>query len=108
MIKNTNRPGGAKFIHEIYEEGLQYIKDRRDGRIRSFKTPWLGLNEATLNGLEWGSLLTIGARPGQGKTLMVGQILRESYKHNPDQHFNILEFQFEMGPKFCCSDWFRL
>jgi len=99
MIKNTNRPGGAKFIHEIYEEGLQYIKDRRDGRIRSFKTPWLGLNEATLNGLEWGSLLTIGARPGQGKTLMIGQILRESKLNNPLQDFNILEFQFEMGPK---------
>jgi replicative DNA helicase len=103
MIKNDSRPGGAKFIHEIYEEGLQYIKDRRDGRIKSFKTPWIGLNDATLNGLEWGSLLTIGARPGQGKTLMVGQILRESYKQNPDQHFNILEFQFEMGPKQSAS-----
>jgi replicative DNA helicase len=103
MIKNDQRPGGARFIHEIYEEGLQYIKDRRDGRIKSFKTPWMGLNEATLNGLEWGSLLTIGARPGQGKTLMVGQILRESYKQNPDQHFNILEFQFEMGPKQSAS-----
>lgn len=92
-------PFGAKDYSEVLLEGLQYIDDRRQGRIKSFKTPWTGLNHAGIGGLEWGSMLTIGARPGAGKTMIVSQILRESRIHNPDQDFSILEFQFEMGDK---------
>ena len=84
---------------EILEEGLQYIEDRRAGKIKSFKLPWDGLNNLGIGGLEWGSMLTLGARPGAGKTMFVSQILRESKVLNPTQEFNILEFQFEMGPK---------
>jgi len=92
-------PFGAKNMSEVLQEGLRYIEDRRTGRIKSFKTPWTGLNFAGIGGLEWGSMLTIGARPGSGKTMIVSQILRESRIHNPDQDFSILEFQFEMGDK---------
>ena len=92
-------PFGAKNMSEVLQEGLQYIDDRRTGRVKSFKTPWTGLNYAGIGGLEWGSMLTIGARPGMGKTMIVSQILRESRIHNPDQDFSILEFQFEMGDK---------
>jgi replicative DNA helicase len=97
MIKTVDRPGNAKYYDEILTDGLTYIDDRRKGRITSFRTPWKNFNEATLNGLEWGSLFTIGARPAQGKTLMVSQILREAHINNPTQDFNILEFQLEMG-----------
>lgn len=96
---SIERPYGARKISEIYREGLQYVDDRRRGRIKSLITPWPGLNRAGVNGLEWGSLVTIGARPGSGKTLIVSQILREARKLNPGQDFNILEFQFEMGAK---------
>jgi replicative DNA helicase len=92
-------PFGAKDYSEVLVEGLQYIDDRRSGRVKSFKTPWTGLNHAGIGGLEWGSMLTIGARPGSGKTMIVSQILRESRIYNPDQDFSILEFQFEMGDK---------
>ena len=98
-----DRPFGLRLYSEVLEEGLQYIDDRRHGRIKSFKTPWVGLNRAGVNGLEWGSLITIGARPGAGKTMIVSQILRESRINNPDQQFNILEFQFEMGAKQSAS-----
>lgn len=93
------RPYGLKFHHETLDEGLQYIEDRANGRIKSFKTPWTGLNNASIGGLEWGSLITIGARPGAGKTMVVSQILREARRQNPQQDFNILDFQFEMGAK---------
>lgn len=93
------RPYNLKFHHEILTEGVTYIEDRAAGRIRSFKTPWAGFNNATIGGLEWGSLLTIGARPGAGKTMIVSQILREAKRCNPHQDFNVLEFQFEMGAK---------
>lgn len=90
---------GAKPYSEVLEEGLRYIEDRRQGRIKSFRTPWNGVNKAGIGGLEWGNMLTIGARPGAGKTMIVSQLLRESRIHNPTQDFSILEFQFEMGDR---------
>lgn len=98
-LPQKDRPFGIKTYVEILEEGLQYIEDRRIGKIKSLSLPWDGLNKMGVGGLEWGSMLTIGARPGAGKTMFVSQILREAKYLNPTQDFNILEFQFEMGPK---------
>jgi replicative DNA helicase len=103
QIPKKDRPFGIKSYIEILEEGLQYIEDRRQGKIKSLKLPWSGLNTSGVGGLEWGSMLTIGARPGSGKTMFVSQILREARILNPTQDFNILEFQFEMGPKQTAS-----
>jgi replicative DNA helicase len=102
-LPQKDRPFGIKTYVEILEEGLQYIKDRQSGKIKSLSLPWTGINNAGVAGLEWGSMLTIGARPGSGKTMFVSQILRESKTLNPTQNFNILEFQFEMGAKQTAS-----
>ena len=91
------RPFGFKFHWEVMQTGIKNVDDRRHGRIKSFRTPWQSINEAVSNGFEWGSLITIGARPGSGKTMFVSNLLRESKNLNPDQEFNILEFQLEMG-----------
>lgn len=88
---------GRKSYVSVLNKGLRYIEKRRNGDIKSLRTPWPGFNSAGIAGLEWGSMLTIGARPGAGKTMIVSQILREAHRLNPDQQFNILEFQFEMG-----------
>jgi len=93
------RPFGAKLYSEILEKGLAYVKDRMEGKVKSFKTPWATLNDSGLNGVDWGSMITIGARPGSGKTMLVNQILYESKTNNLGQDFNILEFQFEMRPE---------
>ncbi len=102
-LPQNERPFGIKSYAEILEEGLQYIEDRQSGKIKSLSLPWTGLNNAGVAGLEWGSMLTIAARPGSGKTMFVSQILRESKYLNPTQAFNILEFQFEMGAKQTAS-----
>ena len=47
-----------------YNSALKYIKARRNGEISSFKTPWLKVNEAGVNGFEWQSMILIGGRPG--------------------------------------------
>lgn len=99
MSEQKERLYGARKYSEILTETAKYVDDRRKGNIKSLLTPWPGLNKAGVNGIEWGSLITIGARPGAGKTLIVSQILREARKLNPGQDFNILEFQFEMGAK---------
>lgn len=99
IIDPNKLPYSGRFYSNILAEGLQNVEDRAAGRIQSVKTPWPGFNMAGINGLEWGTLLTIGARPGSGKTLIVSQILKEAHDLNQGQHFNILEFQFEMGAK---------
>jgi len=90
---------GCRSYVSVLEEGLTYIEKRMTGEIKSLKTPWPGFNQAGVGGLEWGSMLTIGARPGAGKTMIASQIIREAHRLNPDQKFNIVEFQFEMGAK---------
>jgi replicative DNA helicase len=99
LITQKDRPFGIKTYVEVLEEGLKYVNDRRDGKIKSFRLPWQGLNKLGVDGLEWGSMMTVGARPGAGKTMFISQILREAHAQNKTQSFNILEFQFEMGPK---------
>jgi len=96
-MSNEERPFGFKYHWEVVEKAIKNIDDRRHGRIKSFVTPWQGINDATIGGFEWGSLITIGARPGAGKTMMISNLLRDSKQLNPNQEFNILEFQFEMG-----------
>lgn len=103
ILFEKERPFGAKLYSEILDEGLKYVKDRKAGSIKSFRLPWQEINKLGVGGLEWGSMLTVGARPGAGKTMFVSQIIRESKLNNPTQDFNILEFQFEMGPKQVAS-----
>jgi replicative DNA helicase len=89
---------------EGFLEALRYMKGRQEGTITSFKTPWRRMNDATTDGLEWGTITVIGGRPGTGKTLVKDQIIREGVKLNCslDEYeqgrypFRVLEFQFEM------------
>lgn len=81
---------------DAYQESLKYIKGRQSGKITSLLTPWVKVNDATTNGLEWHSMTVIGGRPGSGKTLIKDQIIREAYKLNPAENFRTLEFSLEM------------
>jgi hypothetical protein len=81
---------------EGFLESLVYLKGRMDNKIRSFQTPWDKFNDAGVDGLEWHSTTVIGARPATGKTLIVDQIVRESFKLNAGEDFRVLQFQFEM------------
>jgi replicative DNA helicase len=95
-IKPEDRPFGFKYHWEVIQKSIKNIDDRRKGRIKSFVTPWDSINNATAGGIEWGSVVTIGARPGAGKTMFVSNLLRDCKALNPTQDFNILEFQLEM------------
>jgi hypothetical protein len=84
---------------EGFEEALRYISQRKDGIIKSFKTPWFRFNEAGTDGVEWGSIVIVGGRPGTFKTGIKDQIIREAYEINKDETFRVLEFNFEMPKK---------
>lgn len=102
----TYKKYGRKSYIDLLGKGVVYVDKRRTGKIKSLRTPWTGVNEAGIGGLEWGSLFTLGARPGSGKTMFVSQILRDARKLNPGQNFNILEFQMEMGEEQYASRQF--
>ena len=81
---------------EGFQDAINYLKGRMEGRIRSVRTPWPKFNDATVDGLEWNTINVIAGRPGAGKTLVKDQIIREAFNLNPDETFRVLEFQLEM------------
>jgi replicative DNA helicase len=93
---NMETPVLWKSQKEAFQQSLEYMKGRMEGRIKSIKTPWPKFNDATTDGIEWSSLTVIGGRPGAGKTLIKDQIIREAFDRNEGEEFRVLEFQFEM------------
>lgn len=83
--------------HESFGETIQYLKDRRTGKVKSLLTPWSRLNEASINGLEWGNALLLASRPGIGKTMWKDQFVKEAFILNPDQNFRVLSCEWEMA-----------
>lgn len=79
-----------------FEESLHYLKGRKEGVIKSLRTPWPRFNDATTDGIEWNSMTVVGGRPASGKTLLKDQIIREAFKLNHGENFRILEFSLEM------------
>jgi replicative DNA helicase len=81
---------------EGFQESLKYLQGRMHGKIKSLRTPWPKVDDALTAGIEWNTLNVIGGRPASGKTLIVEQIVRESFPLNPGENFRVLQFQFEM------------
>lgn len=83
-------------IREAARQELRYIKGRIDGNIKSLKTPWAGFNKAGMNGIEWGSIVTIAGMSGSGKTAILNELETGLFEMNPDEKFAVLSFNFEM------------
>ena len=83
---------------EYYKQAIKHIKDRKAGLITSFKTPWEKLNNETLDGFEWKTMVVIAARSSVGKTAIKDQIIRLAHHLNPNTQFEVVEFQFELPP----------
>lgn len=95
-MQTTTKPHKWSNQRQGFLDSLHYMQGRMRGEIKSFKTPWPKVNDATTDGLEWHSVTVIGGRPGTGKTLIKDQIIREGFKLNAGDNFRVLEFQFEM------------
>lgn len=81
---------------EFYQEALDYMQFRKEGKIQSFKTPWPKVNDAGIQGFEFNSIVILGARPGGGKTVIQDAIVRQGFKLNKTLHHRVLQFQLEM------------
>lgn len=91
-------PGkGFKTHGDARREALAYIKGRRDGTIQSLKTPWAKYNDAHVDGLEYGRIITLAGMSGSGKSAIGNQLEKELHLINPSQEFAILNFNFDMA-----------
>jgi len=88
-----------KHISEIAEEAQIYIDKRRKGEITSCRTGYTKLDEAMLDGIEYGSVISIGGRPSSGKTSYSSCIIRGILRSNPIEDMQIIDFAWEMSAK---------
>lgn len=95
----------AKFktISEVIDETLQYVTDRKDGKIRSLRTGYKKLDNSMIDGIEWNSTLTIGGRPSVGKSAYSDCLIEGAFDNNigpnglPD--FELLDFNWELSAR---------
>lgn len=83
-------------ISEAVTETIDYLDRRRKGEITSLRTGIKKLDNETLNGFEWGKIITLAGASGSGKSLIAELWKRGFVENNEDQNFKILSFEFEM------------
>lgn len=86
-----------KSIQQVSEETLKYIKDRKEGRIKSLRLGYPKLDKCMLDGIEWGSTITIGGRPSVGKSAFSDCLIDGALTHNND--FEVLDFNWELASR---------
>jgi replicative DNA helicase len=87
---------GFLHIGDAYDQAIQDIKNRKEGIIVPFKTPWTKLNSYINGGIEESQLYVVGARPGVGKSAFVNRMLFGIFDKNPTRKVIVLYYNFEM------------
>ena len=77
-------------------EELSYMQGRMDKTHTSLKTCWKKFNQVSMDGIEWGSIITIAGMSGSGKTAILNELETSLFVHNPNEKFAVLSFNFEM------------
>jgi len=86
-------------IEEAARQELRYIRGRMSGNIKSLLTPWNKFNIASMNGIEWGSIITVAGMSGSGKTAILNELETGLFEMNPNEKFAVLSFNFEMAAR---------
>lgn len=90
-------------MKEVIDETLQYIVDRKEGRIKSLRTGFRKLDKSMIDGIEWNSTITIGGRPSVGKSAYSDCLIEGCFMNNlgedglPD--FELLDFNWELSAR---------
>jgi replicative DNA helicase len=81
---------------DTFKESIQYIEDRRQGKIISLQTPWKSVNKIGVEGFEFPSTIIIAGRPASGKSLAAQQIVRHAFHELKIPNTRALRFEYEM------------
>jgi len=96
MVEKSSRILPFITVEEAARKELRYIKGRKDNKIKSLKTPWKKFNRAGIDGIEWGSIVTIAGMSGSGKTAILNEMESGLFEINPKENFAVLSLNFEM------------
>lgn len=96
MVEKSSKLLPFITIEQAARDELRYIRQRMDGSAKSLLTPWKKFNKASMNGIEWGSIITIAGMSGSGKTAILNELETGLFELNKDQDFAVLSFNFEM------------
>lgn len=88
-----------KTISKAVDEEIEYIEKRFLGQEKSLLTPWAKFNKASMNGIEFGTIITIAGVSGHAKTTIVNLLETGLFDCNPDINFSVLSFNFEMASR---------
>lgn len=91
-----------KTIDEAISEVLEYVEGRMNGTITSLKTGYKKLDRAMIDGIEWGSTVTIGGRPSVGKSAVSDCIVEGAFNNNLTNgvpNFDLLDFNWELSSR---------
>lgn len=83
-------------LEDAARKELRYMRGRMHGEIKSLQTPWKKFNKAGMNGLEWGSIVTVAGMSGSGKTAILNELETGLFDRNSHENFAVLSFNFEM------------
>lgn len=79
------------------KEVCQYIDDRRNHTIESFKTRWEKFNRMCMGGIESNVVYTIAGISGSGKSAFANMIETDLIDLNPGKDVVVLSFSFEIN-----------
>ena len=96
---SSNKKLSIITLEDAANQELRYIKGRMEGNIKSLLTPWNKFNIASMNGIEWGSIITVAGMSGSGKTAILNELETGLFEKNPQENFAVLSFNFEMAAR---------
>jgi len=99
MELSSNKKLEIKHISSATKEILEYINNRRFGRIRSLRTRWSKFNRHCMGGIEPNTIYSICGISGSGKSSFVNSLQIDLFELNPNEDFVVLNFNFEIKPK---------
>jgi len=96
QVSNSSSSLKSISIETAAMQAIDYIKQRKEGTIKSLLTPWHKFNYVGLGGLEWHNIITIAGMSGSGKTAILNELETALCELNPQEDMEILSFNFEM------------